>query len=958
MTNEQINQIVDHAAHYLPVQGPIGVFIHHNTLHAFQHLPFEEAVAKASEVFGTEPYMTISAFERDFRRGRILEEDVTAVLANEKNAEVIEGRLDRRVLRKALLVPGLRDVKGQRAEWLLKASSSRTGGEGGWLRSFRTDLPAEAHAALSQDTPKALWEACLSLAPKASPTTSKKHVRPHAALFATRHLDLDAIVHPPLINLVSTFVDQGVAHWQLPLRNEGLLAAFRAMHGAALVDPAGLGGLKKRLQAQRALDGKAVVAAALRDMGVEADAAEHFITAELLALPGWAGMVRKLENEPILAEHQRVPCTLMEYLAVRLTLLVVALRNADSDTTNWRTVPLAGDHAPLRNELLLFDVAQLLGLSSKALHALDQGTFDRLFKEIIAFTDLERRRVWHLAYERRHERLNLLPLAKHHALPPIAPVRARYRADVFFCIDEREESVRRALEEVTPDVRTYGAAGFFGCAMHYSGNDDKHGVDLCPVVVKPAHFVSEQAHVDHQQVNDKRQGLRRSWAAFAYGHNAGSRNVIRGWIGSAITGFTALVPLVLRSVSPLTWFKLNERLSGSLLPHAKTELDFHRANAEAKTDDGLLAGFTTTEMADRVGGMLNTVGLTKNHARLVVFLGHGSTSLNNPHESAHDCGACGGRRGGANGRLFAAMANRAEVRAMLKERGVHIPEDTWFIGGYHDTCNDDADLLDLDRVPSTHAEDLTHLRRSLDEARAWSAHERARRFEAAGTDIDHHEGLRHVRERASHLAEPRPEYGHCTNAVCIVGRRSTTRGLFFDRRAFLVSYDAHNDPHNKALAGVLGAVIPVCGGISLEYYFSFVDNEGYGCGTKLPHNVTGLIGVMNGYQGDLRTGLPWQMVEIHEPVRILFVVETTPQRLMPIIDANPELTEFVKNRWIRLSTMDPDTGAIKVYRDGIWEDLAGDEVPLPRSTSSAKYYSGTLEHLPVARIEPEMPAAR
>ena len=210
-----------------------------------------------------------------------------------------------------------------------------------------------------------------------------------------------------------------------------------------------------------------------------------------------------------------------------------------------------------------------------------------------------------------------------------------------------------------------------------------------------------------------------------------------------------------------------------------------------------------------------------------------------------------------------------------------------------------------------------------------------------------------MQERAAHLAEPRPEYGHCTNAVCIVGRRETTRGLFFDRRAFLVSYDAHNDPQNKALAGVLGAVIPVCGGISLEYYFSFVDNEGYGCGTKLPHNVTGLIGVMNGYQGDLRTGLPWQMVEIHEPVRILFVVETTPERLMPIIEANPELTEFVKKRWIRLSTMDPDTGGIKVYRDGVWEGLAGDEVPLPRSTSSAKYYSGTLEHLPVARIEPD-----
>ena len=62
------------------------------------------------------------------------------------------------------------------------------------------------------------------------------------------------------------------------------------------------------------------------------------------------------------------------------------------------------------------------------------------------------------------------------------------------------------------------------------------------------------------------------------------------------------------------------------------------------------------------------------------------------------------------------------------------------------------------------------------------------------------------------------------------------------------------------LAGILAAVIPVCGGINLEYYFSRVDNTVYGCGTKLPHNVCGMLGVMNGIDDDLRTGLPSQMM--------------------------------------------------------------------------------------------------
>ncbi len=942
---------LDHCAHHLPVQGPIAVFIHHNTLHAFQHMPFEEAVVEGARVFGTEPYMPLSAYVKELRRGRILEEDVSAILEHEENSTIIPGRIDRRALRKAMLIPGLREVEGQRAAWLLN--------EGGWLRAFREDLPASSRAALDGTKPRELWEACLARTRPSRPAAPGRHPRPHAALFASRRFDLDALVHPPLINLVSMFTDQGVAHWPMPSRELGLLHAFRTIHGGRLLDPPGLTGLSREIREQLrlGLDATDVVLRVLDELGVQASAMEDLIRAELLALPGWAGMVRKLENEPVLMEHVRVPCSLMEFLAARLTLTLIALRQAEGDTRNWRTVADGSTADPLERELVHFDVAQLLGLSGDALASLDPASFDRLAAEIDAFPDVERRRVWHLAYERRHERLNLVPLARHHALPPAWSKAERYRADVFFCIDEREESIRRALEEKSPDIRTFGAAGFFGCAMRYSGNDDRHEVDLCPVVVKPAHFVQERARQEYVAIDDKRQRLRRAWAAFAYGHNAGSRNLLRGWLGSALTGFTAIVPLLVRAFTPRSWAGTNDRLTGALLPEAYTDLGFHQDGSAARAENGLLAGFTTTEMTDRVAAMLNTVGLVKDHARLLVFLGHGSTSLNNPHESAHDCGACGGRRGAANGRLFAAMANRPDVRALLRERGLTIADDVWFIGGYHDTCSDEIDLLDLDRVPATHHADLRALVKSLDEARAWSAHERARRFEAAGHGIGNAEGLHHVQERAAHLAEVRPEYGHCTNAVCFVGRRDTTRGLFFDRRAFLVSYDAHNDPQNKALAGVLGAVIPVCGGISLEYYFSFTDNEGYGCGTKLPHNVTGLIGVMNGHQGDLRTGLPWQMVEIHEPVRILFIVETTPERLLPVIMANPELKEFVTNRWIRLSTMDPDTGEIKVYRGDGFEPLEGDEVALPRSATSAAYYSGTLEHLPVARIENPIPVA-
>src|SRR5207248_10823313 len=108
------------------------------------------------------------------------------------------------------------------------------------------------------------------------------------------------------------------------------------------------------------------------------------------------------------------------------------------------------------------------------------------------------------------------------------------------------------------------------------------------------------------------------------------------------------------------------------------------------------------------------------------------------------------------------------------------------------------------------------------------------------------------------------------------------------------SYDpTQDDAAGSILAGLLRAVIPVCAGISLEYYFSRVDPTGYGCGTKLPHNITSLLGVMDGAASDLRPGLPWQMVEIHEPTRILFIVETTPQAMLSILDRNPALNRLV-----------------------------------------------------------------
>src|SRR5213079_2719749 len=165
----------------------------------------------------------------------------------------------------------------------------------------------------------------------------------------------------------------------------------------------------------------------------------------------------------------------------------------------------------------------------------------------------------------------------------------------------------------------------------------------------------------------------------------------------------------------------------------------------------------------------------------------------------------------------------------------------------HNTSNESMNYYDLDRLPDLHRAEFETATRQIEEACDRNAHERSRRFRSASLTLSAAAARQHVEGRAEDLAQVRPEWGHATNALCIVGRRSRTRGLFLDRRAFLNSYDpTQDDSDYTILTRTLQAAVPVCAGISLEYYFSYVDPAGWGCGTKLPHNVASLLGVMNG----------------------------------------------------------------------------------------------------------------
>jgi uncharacterized protein YbcC (UPF0753/DUF2309 family) len=275
-----------------------------------------------------------------------------------------------------------------------------------------------------------------------------------------------------------------------------------------------------------------------------------------------------------------------------------------------------------------------------------------------------------------------------------------------------------------------------------------------------------------------------------------------------------------------------------------------------------------------------------------------------------------------------------------------------FLGGLHNTAAESVTFYDLELLPKSHFRELDAAREVLEQACQRNAHERCRRFDSAPTDLSFEAAHRHVENRSEDLAQARPEFGNASNAICFVGRRQRVKGLFLDRRCFLNSYDPNLDDSDHAiLARILSAVVPVCEGINMQYNLSYIDSSGWGSGTKLPHNVASLLGVMNGAASDLRSGLPWQGVEIHEPVRLLFIIESTPQAMLDIMERNPVIGRILRNGWAQLAVLDPHSAQIQEFRNGAFAPYDVEAEDMPKASSSTSWYHGWRDHLDFAVIE-------
>ena len=915
ISGDLIHDVLHEIAEILPSQGPIDVFIHHNTLHGLEHLSFLDALEEGAKIFDAKAFLDESVYIQHYNSGRIAETDLRFVMGR---MNVPDNRFQavRNLLLSTPTAVTLQQVKWMLREETFKLPLDERNIESAksYLSSISLDEKIKALERINRDAATGVRSLVVSLKNESNPYSLVKEALWIRSLLAfsqkgapdmgeqmERSYRSNEVVDTFLIRFCEEYLDLGQASVSMPGREHGILNSFfNLIVSAKGTLPDWLRGMHSKLSEYRHFTSEQIILNLLRQNKTSRRDVRSVIIAEAIALKGWAGFISIAEQQPqhLHGLDKTIKPRLIDYIALRLILNKFAGEHLIGSGPNESEYKLKYKALVLdRFYHLAFHTFNAVITSDKVSQALvDDLYLQDQVNLLLAWREPRRQKIWHQAYEENlyNKALSLLQTTKNAEEKPSS------RAAVICCLDDREESFRRQIEALDENIKTYATAGFFGVDAMYQ---PMGGISApyCPVNIRPTHVVKDKPKKDHhlRLLNlQKRQNLN---VKVNHHFTRTQDSILHSWL-LTLLGTISLFPMLFSILWPglrrpfSKFFDLDGTVSKDL---SELNIDFTDEGEESNN-----SGYTDVEMTQRVAAVLQAIGMTKNFSKTIFVFGHGSSSRNNPLRSAYDCGACGGRPGRMNARAFAKMFNKPEVRTMLKDKyAIEIPAEAHCIGGYHNTCNDEVQYYDLDLVPPADHEEVEKLKNLILIACKSNSLERCRRFAQSNVSTPQ-EAFQEVHERSQTLAEPRPEYGHASNALCIVGKRENTKNLFFDRRAFLVSYDYKSDSSAQILCGIMKAVVPVCGGINLEYFFSALDNEVYGAGSKLPHNIVSMLGLMNGTSSDLRTGLPLQMVEIHEPVRLLIIINCTLEQLKTVIASDPAVKRMVSGQWVRIACWD------------------------------------------------------
>ncbi|MFO7527267.1 MAG: DUF2309 domain-containing protein [Marinobacter sp.] len=490
-------------------------------------------------------------------------------------------------------------------------------------------------------------------------------------------------------------------------------------------------------------------------------------------------------------------------------------------------------------------------------------------------------RAFELAWTRSFES-RLIKAASNHDKDKVTPPAIQ----AAFCIDVRSEVFRRHLESGRPGIQTIGFAGFFGIPVTRQEPGPREDEPRLPGLLAPSYRFNESTGnlAADRELNrrlDQREMTRESVRKGKY---------------SSLSTFT----LVETTGLAWAWKLIRDSLN--------------RKSASISGEDGLgegrlchVHGGDPVRDEERVTigeNLLRGMSLTNNFGSLLLLVGHGTHTDNNPNEAGLACGACGGKNGGVNARIAAELLNDRIVREGLAERGIRIPDYCWALAAEHCTVTDRISIIGPDLVPDSHLIQLEELERALAEAGRKTRRERAAALGLNGSKDS--ELAEAMEKRTTNWAEVRPEWGLANNAAIIFAKRQRSRAANLGGRCFLHDYDPGRDEDGKILDALMTAPMVVANWINLQYFASVTAPTVYGAGNKLLHSVAGgNLGVIEGNGTDLRIGLPIQSVHDgrlwrHEPMRLTVVIDAPEARIRAVLEKHPDVAALVNNQWLWL----------------------------------------------------------
>ena len=519
--------------------------------------------------------------------------------------------------------------------------------------------------------------------------------------------------------------------------------------------------------------------------------------------------------------------------------------------------------------------------------------------------DRNRLWVWQRAFELGYQRALWQALGFGQPAEPVAvPSDETPQAQAVFCIDVRSEVMRRHLEEVYPGVQTLGFAGFFGMPIAHQ----QHG-PFAPVRRLPGLLSAPYRLID------TKGSLRED---FAENRASDQKEIVRESVRKAKYSSLSTFTMVETTGLAWAWKLLKDSLKRG--QHSNDEHCVEGRLVHSHGGDPL----SDAEKVTLVENMLRGMSLTGGFAPLLVFVGHGSHTDNNPNQAGLDCGACGGQSGGVNARLAARLVNEPQIRAGLAARGIRIPDYTWAVAAEHCTATDKVTIADRHLIPDSHVHKLADLEAGFEKAGVRVRKERATPLKLNGLGDDQLKEAMETRTRD--WSEVRPEWGLANNAAIIFARRTRTRGRNLSGRVFLHDYDPALDADGSLLEELLAAPMIVANWINLQYFASVTVPDVYGSGNKLLHSVVGgNVGVVEGNGSHLRIGLPLQSVHDgtfwrHEPVRLTVLIDAPAQRIESVIHCQPDVAALVQNQWVCLCRMSEN--GVEQYEKGVWRSVA------------------------------------